>query len=72
MIDSTLRKPADYMAEDAGAADRIAGRPTAQLGISRGWPEQVIDGWRHSLASTPSVKARAMRTWDAGMVEEVL
>jgi alkanesulfonate monooxygenase SsuD/methylene tetrahydromethanopterin reductase-like flavin-dependent oxidoreductase (luciferase family) len=35
-----------YMAEDAGAADVIAsGR--LQLGISRGSPEQVIEGWRH-------------------------
>src|SRR4029079_11526859 len=35
-----------YMAEDAGAADLIAnGR--LQLGISRGSPEQVIEGWRH-------------------------
>src|SRR5918999_5786327 len=35
-----------YMAEDAGAADTIAtGR--LQLGISRGSPEQVIDGWRY-------------------------
>jgi alkanesulfonate monooxygenase SsuD/methylene tetrahydromethanopterin reductase-like flavin-dependent oxidoreductase (luciferase family) len=35
-----------YMAEEAGAADLIAsGR--LQLGISRGSPEQVIDGWRH-------------------------
>jgi len=35
-----------YMAEDAGAADLIAtGR--MQLGISRGSPEQVIDGFRH-------------------------
>jgi hypothetical protein len=35
-----------YMAEDAGAADLIAdGR--LQLGISRGFSEQVIDGWRH-------------------------
>ena len=34
------------MAEDAGAADIIAGgRP--QSGISRGSPEQVIDGWRY-------------------------
>jgi alkanesulfonate monooxygenase SsuD/methylene tetrahydromethanopterin reductase-like flavin-dependent oxidoreductase (luciferase family) len=35
-----------YMAEDAGAADIIANR-RLQLGISRGSPEQVIDGWRH-------------------------
>jgi alkanesulfonate monooxygenase SsuD/methylene tetrahydromethanopterin reductase-like flavin-dependent oxidoreductase (luciferase family) len=34
------------MAEDAGAADIIAGG-RLQLGISRGSPEQVIDGWRH-------------------------
>ncbi|SFT54497.1 Flavin-dependent oxidoreductase, luciferase family (includes alkanesulfonate monooxygenase SsuD and methylene tetrahydromethanopterin reductase) [Arthrobacter sp. ov118] len=35
-----------YMAEDAGAADLISGG-RLQLGISRGSPEQVIDGWRH-------------------------
>ena len=35
-----------YMAENAGAADLIAGG-RLQLGISRGSPEQVIDGWRH-------------------------
>src|ERR671913_2053907 len=35
-----------YMAEDAGAADLIA-RGRLQLGISRGSPEQVIDGYRH-------------------------
>ena len=35
-----------YMFEDAGAADLISnGR--LQLGISRGSPEQVIEGWRH-------------------------
>jgi alkanesulfonate monooxygenase SsuD/methylene tetrahydromethanopterin reductase-like flavin-dependent oxidoreductase (luciferase family) len=34
------------MTEDAGAADLIAGG-RLQLGISRGSPEQVIDGWRH-------------------------
>jgi alkanesulfonate monooxygenase SsuD/methylene tetrahydromethanopterin reductase-like flavin-dependent oxidoreductase (luciferase family) len=34
------------MAEDAGAADLIAGG-RLQLGISRGSPEQVIDGWRY-------------------------
>ncbi len=34
------------MAEDAGATDLIAdGR--LQLGVSRGSPEQVIDGWRY-------------------------
>ena len=35
-----------YMVEDAGAADLIAGG-RMQLGISRGSPEQVIDGFRH-------------------------
>ena len=35
-----------YMAEDAGAADLIAGG-RLQLGISRGSPEQVIDGCRY-------------------------
>lgn len=35
-----------YMAEDAGGADLIAGA-RLQLGISRGSPEQVIEGWRH-------------------------
>ena len=45
VIDMRYENPR-YMAEDAGAADVIAtGR--LQLGISRGSPEQVIDGWRH-------------------------
>lgn len=35
-----------YMAEDAGAADLISGG-RLELGISRGSPEQVIDGWRY-------------------------
>src|ERR1700749_4885311 len=34
------------MVEDAGAADIIS-RGRLQLGISRGSPEQVIDGWRY-------------------------
>jgi len=37
---------AHYMTEDAGAADLISGG-RLQLGISRGSPEQVIDGWRY-------------------------
>ena len=45
VIDMRYENPL-YMAEDAGAADIIAaGR--LQLGISRGSPEQVIDGWRY-------------------------
>src|ERR1051325_10119725 len=35
-----------YMVEAAGAADLIAAA-RLQLGISRGSPEQVIDGWRY-------------------------
>ena len=35
-----------YMVEDAGAADIIAGG-RLQLGISRGSPEQVLDGFRY-------------------------
>jgi len=45
VIDMRYESP-PYMAEDAGAADLIAGG-RLQLGISRGSPEQVIDGWRH-------------------------
>jgi len=45
VIDMRYENPF-YMAEDAGAADLIAGR-RLQLGISRGSPEQVIDGWRY-------------------------
>src|SRR6201989_116258 len=45
VIDMRYENPL-YMAEDGGAADLIAsGR--LQLGISRGSPEQVIDGFRH-------------------------
>jgi alkanesulfonate monooxygenase SsuD/methylene tetrahydromethanopterin reductase-like flavin-dependent oxidoreductase (luciferase family) len=45
VIDMRYENPF-YMAEDAGAADLIAGQ-RLQLGISRGSPEQVIEGWRH-------------------------
>jgi alkanesulfonate monooxygenase SsuD/methylene tetrahydromethanopterin reductase-like flavin-dependent oxidoreductase (luciferase family) len=45
VIDMRYENPM-YMAEDAGAADLIAGG-RLQLGISRGSPEQVIDGFRH-------------------------
>jgi alkanesulfonate monooxygenase SsuD/methylene tetrahydromethanopterin reductase-like flavin-dependent oxidoreductase (luciferase family) len=44
-IDMRYENP-HYMVEDAGAADLIAGG-RLQLGISRGSPEQVIDGWRY-------------------------
>jgi alkanesulfonate monooxygenase SsuD/methylene tetrahydromethanopterin reductase-like flavin-dependent oxidoreductase (luciferase family) len=45
VIDMRYENP-HYMAEDAGAADLIAGG-RLQLGISRGSPEQVIDGWSY-------------------------
>jgi alkanesulfonate monooxygenase SsuD/methylene tetrahydromethanopterin reductase-like flavin-dependent oxidoreductase (luciferase family) len=61
VIDMRYENPM-YMAEDAGAADLIAGG-RLQLGISRGSPEQVIDGWRHfgytpRDGETPSDMAR--------------
>jgi alkanesulfonate monooxygenase SsuD/methylene tetrahydromethanopterin reductase-like flavin-dependent oxidoreductase (luciferase family) len=45
VIDMRYENP-HYMIEDAGAADLISGG-RLQLGISRGSPEQVIDGWRY-------------------------
>jgi len=45
VIDMRYENP-HYMAEDSGSADLIAGG-RLQLGISRGSPEQVIDGWRY-------------------------
>ena len=45
VIDMRYENPLS-MAEDAGSADLIAGG-RLQLGISRGSPEQVIDGYRY-------------------------
>jgi alkanesulfonate monooxygenase SsuD/methylene tetrahydromethanopterin reductase-like flavin-dependent oxidoreductase (luciferase family) len=45
IIDMRYENPL-YMAEDAGSADLISGG-RLQLGISRGSPEQVVDGYRH-------------------------
>ncbi|MGN6162143.1 MAG: LLM class flavin-dependent oxidoreductase [Marmoricola sp.] len=45
VIDMRYENPL-YMAETAGAADLIAGG-RLQLGISRGSPEQVIEGYRY-------------------------
>jgi alkanesulfonate monooxygenase SsuD/methylene tetrahydromethanopterin reductase-like flavin-dependent oxidoreductase (luciferase family) len=57
VIDMRYENPF-YMAEDAGAADLIAsGR--LELGISRGSPEQVIDGWRYFGFAPPEGKSDA-------------
>src|ERR1700748_1597107 len=45
VIDMRYENPL-YMVEDAGAADLIS-RGRLELGISRGSPEQVIEGWRY-------------------------
>ncbi len=45
VIDMRYENPC-YMIEDAGSADLISGG-RLQLGISRGSPEQVIEGWRY-------------------------
>src|SRR6186713_3639366 len=45
VIDMRYENPL-YMAETAGAADLISGG-RLQLGISRGSPEQVVDGFRY-------------------------
>jgi alkanesulfonate monooxygenase SsuD/methylene tetrahydromethanopterin reductase-like flavin-dependent oxidoreductase (luciferase family) len=57
VIDMRYENPL-YMAEDAGAADIIAGG-RLQLGISRGSPEQVIDGWRYFGYAPPEGKTDA-------------
>jgi alkanesulfonate monooxygenase SsuD/methylene tetrahydromethanopterin reductase-like flavin-dependent oxidoreductase (luciferase family) len=57
VIDMRYENPM-YMAEDAGAADLIAGG-RLQLGISRGSPEQVIDGWRYFGYAPPEGKTDA-------------
>jgi alkanesulfonate monooxygenase SsuD/methylene tetrahydromethanopterin reductase-like flavin-dependent oxidoreductase (luciferase family) len=57
VIDMRYENPL-YMAEDAGAADLIAGG-RLQLGISRGSPEQVIDGWRYFGFEPPEGQTEA-------------
>ncbi len=57
VIDMRYENP-HYMAEDAGAADLIAGG-RLQLGLSRGSPEQVIDGWRYFGYRPPEGKGDA-------------
>ena len=57
VIDMRYENPF-YMVEDAGAADIISGG-RLQLGISRGSPEQVIDGWRHFGYAPPEGESPA-------------
>ena len=61
VIDMRYENPL-YMVEDAGAVDLISGG-RLQLGISRGSPEQVVDGWRYfgyqpAEGETPTDMAR--------------
>src|SRR3954449_6067527 len=56
VIDMRYENPL-YMAETAGAADLIAGG-RLQLGVSRGSPEQVIDGFRYFGYSLDREQAR--------------
>ncbi|MEP9383567.1 LLM class flavin-dependent oxidoreductase [Nocardioides sp. KR10-350] len=57
VIDMRYENPL-YMAEDAGAADLIAGE-RLQLGISRGSPEQVIEGYKYFGYEPPEGKTDA-------------
>jgi len=71
VIDMRYENPL-YMAEDAGAADLIAGG-RLQLGISRGSPEQVIDGFRYFGYNPPEGQTDAdMARQHAEVLLEVL
>jgi len=59
VVDMRYENPL-YMAEDAGAADVISGG-RLQLGISRGSPEQVIDGWRYFGYAPPEGETDAAK-----------
>jgi alkanesulfonate monooxygenase SsuD/methylene tetrahydromethanopterin reductase-like flavin-dependent oxidoreductase (luciferase family) len=66
VIDMRYENPL-YMAEEAGAADLIAGG-RLQLGISRGSPEQVIDGFRYFGYAPPEGKSDADMARDHAQV----
>ena len=71
VIDMRYENP-HYMAEDAGSADLISGG-RLQLGISRGSPEQVIDGWRHfGYAPTEGATEEDMARKNADVLLDVL
>ncbi len=57
VIDMRYENPL-YMAEDSGAADLISGG-RLQLGVSRGSPEQVLDGFRYFGYEAPEGKDMA-------------
>jgi alkanesulfonate monooxygenase SsuD/methylene tetrahydromethanopterin reductase-like flavin-dependent oxidoreductase (luciferase family) len=57
VIDMRYENPL-YMAEDAGAADLIAGG-RLQLGISRGSPEQVVNGFHYFGYEPPEGQSAA-------------
>ncbi len=57
VIDMRYENPL-YMAEDSAAADLISGG-RLQLGISRGSPEQVVDGYRYFGYGAPEGKTMA-------------
>ena len=63
VIDMRYENPL-YMAENTGAADLIAGG-RLQLGISRGSPEQVIDGFRYFGYEPPEGQTDADMARDA-------
>ena len=70
VIDMRYENPL-YMAEDAGAADLISGG-RLQLGISRGSPEQVIDGYRYFGHEPPEADHAAMAREHARAFLEVI
>lgn len=70
VIDMRYENPL-YMAEDAGAADLIAGG-RLQLGISRGSPEQVVDGFRYFGYEPAEGDHAAMARQHAAVLLQVL
>ena len=70
VIDMRYENPL-YMAEDAGAADLIAGG-RLQLGISRGSPEQVVDGFRYFGYEPAGGDHAAMARQHAAVLLQVL
>jgi alkanesulfonate monooxygenase SsuD/methylene tetrahydromethanopterin reductase-like flavin-dependent oxidoreductase (luciferase family) len=70
VIDMRYENPL-YLAEDAGAADLITGG-RLQLGISRGSPEQVVDGFRYFGYEPAEGDHAAMARQHAAVLLQVL